>query len=342
MQTDPRFSLVFAKKKKEFAVPAPLAPIADTHAHLMSFWDKDPAEAIARAALAGVRQMTTIWDPLADHRDAATYYEQLVGWIDQAKDLLDQALAAGVAPLEPAGELIGPCADAWDSNPRALLSRISFLAGVHPYGAPEYTDDVHAQVLEALDSPLCSGVGEIGLDYHFDAEDNIEAAPHQMQMDVMARQLSLAVERNLPVELHLRHEADDVERSSHLDAYNVLKRVGVPAAGCVLHCFGEDRATMERFCDLGCHIAFGGAATFKRNDEVREAFAACPLDLLLFETDCPYMAPEPIRGLECEPAMIPWTVEALTGYRSSVTGEDPAQIAYAVWRNSLKLFGRQN
>ena len=70
MQTDPRFSLVFAKKKKEFAVPAPLAPIADTHAHLMSFWDKDPAEAIARAALAGVRQMTTIWDPLADHRDA--------------------------------------------------------------------------------------------------------------------------------------------------------------------------------------------------------------------------------------------------------------------------------
>ena len=342
MQIDPRFSLAFAKKKKEFAVPAPLAPIADTHAHLMSFWGKDPAEVIARAAFAGVRQMTTIWDPLADHRDAATYHEQLVGWIVQAEELIDQALAAGVALAQPAGAQTAPVAAAWDPNPKALLSQITFLAGVHPYGAPEYTDQVHAQVLAALDDPLCSGVGEIGLDYHFDAEDSVAAAPHQMQMDVMARQLKVAVERNLPVELHLRHEADDVECSSHVDACNVLKQVGVPAAGCVLHCFGEDRATMERFCELGCHIAFGGAATFKRNDEVREAFAACPLDLLLFETDCPYMAPEPIRGLECEPAMIPWTVEALTGYRSSVTGEDPAQIAYAVWRNSLKLFGRQN
>ena len=82
MQTDPRFSLVFAKKKKEFAVPAPLAPIADTHAHLMSFWDKDPAEAIARAALAGVRQMTTIWDPLADHR--CRYVSRAAGWLDRS------------------------------------------------------------------------------------------------------------------------------------------------------------------------------------------------------------------------------------------------------------------
>ena len=339
-QTDSRFSLAFAKKKKEFSVPAPLAPIADTHAHLMSFWGKDPAEVIARAALAGVRQMTTIWDPVADHRDAATYHEQLVGWIAQAGGLLDRAIDAGAAPLLP--RIPSPSLDApWDSNPKSLLSQITFLAGVHPYGAPEYTDAVHGQVLEALDDPLCAGVGEIGLDYHFDAEDNIEAAPHQMQMEVMARQLEVAIERNVPVELHLRHEADDEERSSHMDAYGVLERVGMPAAGCVLHCFGEDRATMERFCELGCHIAFGGAATFKRNDGVREAFAACPLDLLLFETDCPYMAPEPVRGLECEPAMIPWTVEALTGYRSSVTGEDPAQIAYAVWRNSLKLFGRQ-
>ena len=143
MQTDPRFSLVFAKKKKEFAVPAPLAPIADTHAHLMSFWDKDPAEVIARAALAGVRQMTTIWDPLADHRDAATYHEQLVGWIDQAKDLLDQALAAGAVPLEPAGELAGPCADAWDCQSaggcyRAFLS----LRACILMARPQYTDDV--------------------------------------------------------------------------------------------------------------------------------------------------------------------------------------------------------
>ena len=66
----------------------------------------------------------------------------------------------------------------------------------------------------------------------------------------------------------------------------------------------------KRFVDLGCYIAYGGAATFKRNDDVREAFAATPLDRILFETDCPYMAPEPIRGLECEPAMISITARS--------------------------------
>ena len=88
-----------------------------------------------------------------------------------------------------------------------------------------------------------------------DYDDDIAPAPHDVQIDCMARQLELAVRRNVPVELHLRHEDADEERTSHVDAYNVLREVGVPQAGCVLHCFGEDRATMERFVDLGCYIA---------------------------------------------------------------------------------------
>ena len=171
-----------------------------------------------------------------------------------------------------------------------------------------------------------------------DYDDDIAPAPHDVQIDCMARQLELAVRRNVPVELHLRHEDTDEERASHVDAYNVLREVGVPQAGCVLHCFGEDRATMERFVDLGCYIAYGGAATFKRNDEVREAFAATPLDRILFETDCPYMAPEPIRGLECEPAMISITANALVNDRVDRTGEDAEAIARAAWENACKLF----
>ena len=142
----------------------------------------------------------------------------------------------------------------------------------------------------------------------------------------------------MPVELHLRHEDADGERSSHVDAYNVLREVGVPQSGCVLHCFGEDRATMERFVGLGCYIAYGGAATFKRNNDVREAFAATPLDRILFETDCPYMAPEPIRGLECEPAMISITANALVNDRVDRTGEKAETIAQAAWDNACKLF----
>ncbi len=323
-----RLSLTFTKKTKGLEVPALPAPIADTHAHLLSFWSADPVGVLARAAAAGVARLTTLWDPLSDRRAAPTpeaFEELLRGWIAAARDLLDRGIDAGAV-------------DAGRATPE-LFDRIVFLAGAHPYGAPDYTDEVHAQVERALDLPRCAGVGEIGLDYHFDAEDGIEAAPHDVQVSAMARQLELACARNVPVELHLRHESDDGARTSHEDAYRVLAEVGVPAAGCVLHCFGEDRATMERFVGLGCYIAFGGAATFKRNDEVREAFAACPLDRLLFETDCPYMAPEPIRGLECEPAMICQTAHLLAADRVGRTGEPAEAILRAAWENSCRLFG---
>ena len=308
------------KKLRSYEVPRPLAPIADTHAHLTCFWDKDPAETLARAALAGDRLLITLLDPLSDGRDAATFHAQLAGWLGSACAIL---AARGVGP-----------------DAALLLGNVRYLCGVHPYGAPDYTDAVHAQVLEALDDPLCAGVGEIGLDYHFDAADDVAPAAHGVQIACFERQLTLAVERGLPVELHLRNDPADPARTAHADAYRVLRQVGLPAAGCVLHCFTEDRATMERFVGLGCHIAFGGAATFKRNEGIREAFAACPLGRILFETDFPYMAPEPLRGVECEPAMIAFTVDALCRDRAARTGEEPVAIARAAYENARLLFAR--
>lgn len=320
--------LTYLKKGVPTELPAPARPLADTHAHLMSFWKVEPACALARAAAAGVGALTTIWDPVADARvaaTAATFHEQLLGWIAEAREQLAQGIRAGVVDERRAEPM--------------LFERVGYLVGVHPYGAPDYTDAVHEQVVEALSDPLCRGVGEIGLDYHFDADDDIEAAPHGMQMDVMARQLELACTRNVPVELHLRNDAGDETREAHADAYRVLTEVGLPQAGCVLHCFGEDRATMERFVELGCSIAYGGAATFKSNEAVREAFAATPLDRILFETDCPYMAPEPLRGMECEPALIALTADALAHDRAERTGEDPARILQAAWENARTMLG---
>ena len=301
--------LVFTKKKRSYEAPVPLAPIADTHAHLLNFWSKDPVEALVRAAQAGDQLLITLLDPIADGLDAPTFHNRLTAWLHDS---------FGVRPQ--------------------MSQKVRYLCGVHPYGAPEYTDAVHAQVEAALDDPLCAGIGEIGLDYHFDYDDDVVPAPHNLQIEVMERQLGLAIRRNVPVELHLRNDIGDEVREAHADAYNVLHTMGIPQAGCILHCFTEDRATMERFVDLGCYIAFGGAATFKRNEGIREAFAACPLDRILFETDCPYMAPEPLRGLECEPAMIAFTVDALVHDRAARTGEDPQVIAQAAWENAVRLF----
>lgn len=325
--TSLRLSLAWMKKARLFELPALPAPVADTHAHLMSFWKVDPVSALARAAAAGVAQLTTIWDPLADARCAATapaFHDVLEAWVAEARDLFERGVAEGAI-------------DGGSAAPQ-LFDHIRYLAGVHPYGAPRYDEAVHARVAEALDDPLCAGIGEIGLDYHFDADDDIEAAPHDVQIACFERQLALACARNVPVELHVRNDGADEARAAHADAYRVLSEVGIPAAGCVLHCFTEDRATMERFVELGCHIAFGGAATFKRNADIREAFAACPLDRILFETDCPYMAPEPLRGIECEPALIAFTATALAQDRSERTGEDPAAIMRAAWENATALF----
>lgn len=200
--------VTFTKKKKTVACPVPLAPLADTHAHLLSFWGKEVPETLVRAKAAGVDLLATMFDPIADKRSVTDYSDWLVREILPMRD----------------------------------IPQIKYLAGVHPYGAPDYTDDIHAQVVAALDDPLCAGIGEIGLDYHMDYDDDIAPAPHSVQIDCMARQLEVAVRRNVPVELHLRHEDSDGERTSHMDAYNVLREVGVPQAGCVLHCFGEDRA----------------------------------------------------------------------------------------------------
>lgn len=307
-------AISFTKKNKVFTLPDAKAPLFDTHAHLRSFWggDKDPVDVLVRAFESGVRGLMTIYDPIADMSEETPDAPAFSRWLQSVSEA-----ASG----------------------RGAELPVRYLAGVHPYGTLEYTDELHAQIEVALDDPLCAGIGEIGLDYHFDAADDIEAAPHDAQMRVMTRQMELAVARDVPVELHLRNDNGDEERTAHADALRVLAQTGVPAAGCVLHCFGEDRATMERFLELGCHIAFGGAATFKRNDAVREAFAACPLDRLLLETDCPYMAPEPIRGLECEPSMIVQTAGVLVYDRADRTGEMPEQIARGIWNTSNALFG---
>lgn len=311
---------------KAYELPEPLAPLADTHAHLTCFWSKDPARALARAGQAGVRRLITLYDVVGDEFTPQAYREQLDAWLSDAASISDAARISAASSDEASGR-------------DAQIPAVSYLAGAHPYGAPQYTDEAHARLLAALDDPRCIGVGEFGLDYHYDADDDIEAAPHDVQITCMERQLAVAFKRNVPVELHLRNDAADEERAAHADAYAVLQRIGIPAAGCVLHCFTENRATMERFVELGCYIAFGGAATFKRNEAIREAFAACPLERIVFETDCPYMAPEPVRGLECEPAMIAFTADALARDRAARTGEDPADIVQAAWENARRLFG---
>ena len=308
--------------------PAPLAPLADTHGHLTSFRSLDPALALARAALVGVRLLVVPVDPVSDVPRKWGSVPAFLSWLDEqverAGACLDACAAQGVVPPELEG---------FDAP--ALLDNVRIVAGAHPYGSAELDDAAMDRLRELLESPRCVGVGEFGLDY-----GPYNDVPYQAQEEAFRRQLRLAHERDLPVELHIRDAVGDVRACAHLDAARILREEGVPARGCDLHCFTSDVRVMEDFTRLGCHVAFGGAVTFSRSEDIRKAAAYCPERYLLTETDSPYMAPVPLRGQECEPAMVAFTAARVAEVREDA-GRGGRQSTYeALWANACKLFSR--
>ena len=330
--------LFHTKKGKARPCPAPLAPLADTHGHLTGLRSHDPALAIARAALAGVRLLVVPIDPVGD----CGYSREEPGPVRSAADLiafLDEAWALAEELMGEFAErgLVPPAFPGYDLLPGAterLPLDLRFVAGVHPYGAPVFDDACEARMRELLRGGRCVGVGEIGLDYG--PYSDVDPA---VQLEVFERQLLMAHELDLPVELHVRDAADDAAATAHAQAADLLRRVGVPRAGCDLHCFTSGPEVLAPFAELGCHVAFGGAATFNKSDDIRDAAAACPAHLVITETDSPYMAPVPLRGEECEPAMVAFTAACVAQARADAGVDTPAETYRALWRNACNLFG---
>ncbi|MCX8006862.1 MAG: TatD family hydrolase [Coriobacteriia bacterium] len=196
---------------------------------------------------------------------------------------------------------------------------VRIVAGVHPHNAKDAAT-VEQNLADLASSGLVAAIGECGLDYHY------EHSPRAVQRTAFERHLSIAHEAGLPAIVHLRE--------AHDEGYEVLSRIGVPAAGCVVHCFTEDAQTAQRFLELGCFVSFGGVTTFKKADAVRSAAAAVPLDRLLTETDCPFLAPEPFRGATNEPALVTQVVRAV----AAAHGVDPSVAASAAFENARRLF----
>ena len=306
-------------------VPVPLAPLADTHGHLAHFTRGDAPDVLCRAALVGVRLLVVPIDPVSDVGPKGRFgsVPGFLQWLDQAvdeaADRISSALDAGYVPAE-----VG-------SSPFALLSHVHLVAGVHPYGAPDLDADALKRLDALLDSPRSLGVGEIGLDF-----GPWNELPADIQLSAFRTQLRIAHDRDLPVELHLRDGEDN--HLGHELAEQLLAEVGVPKAGCDLHCFTDGPEVMAPFVEMGCHIAFGGAATFNRSEDIRAAAAVCPSHLILSETDAPYMAPVPLRGQECEPAMVAFSAARVADVRLEA-GVCPRSVTYSdLWRNALSFF----
>ena len=196
-------------------------------------------------------------------------------------------------------------------------------AGVHPHDARLYDEAAERRLLEVLrGSVRVVALGEIGLDYHYDN------SPREAQREVFAHQLRLARDVGLPVVIHSR-EAD-------ADTAEILSReLAGSGLGGVMHCFGGGRELADAALGLGFMISFAGNVTFKKAEALREVAASVPLERILVETDCPYLAPVPFRGRRNEPAFVVETARLLAGLR----GVSHEELGRVTTENFARLFG---
>lgn len=234
--------------------------------------------------------------------------------------VMERARAVGVEYLLAIGTGNGP--PDLEAALRLAL-RYPFVyatAGVHPNDAEKVNLNTFENLRALLRHPKIKAVGEIGLDYHW-------GVPRDTQIPVFRTQLHLAAEASMPVVIHTR--------DAWLDTIKILReawsRDGLP---CIMHCFTGDPAQARECLDLGCHLAFGGVATFPKSSAIREAARIVPPDRLLLETDCPYLAPAPHRGKRNEPSFLTYTAQVLARAR----GLEVEELAEQTTANFERLF----
>lgn len=176
--------------------------------------------------------------------------------------------------------------------------------GVHPHEAEDCKQGYIDVLRKLCSEEKCVAVGEIGLDYHYDF------SPRDIQKKVFEEQIVLAKELDLPIIVH--------DREAHEDTLELLKKYKPKG---VVHCFSGSVEMAKEIVKLGMYIGLGGAVTFKNARKPLEVAAYVPDDMLVIETDCPYMTPVPFRGKRCDSSYIPYTAEVIASARGTTAQE---------------------
>lgn len=192
--------------------------------------------------------------------------------------------------------------------------------GIHPHSASELDKDSLSRLARLAEAPKIAAVGEIGLDYHYDY------SPRPIQQQAFVAQLGLAAELGLPVIIH--------QREAVADTLSILAAAGPLPYGGVMHCFAGSVETMRQCLDLNLHIGLGGTVTFANARRAKEVAAAVPLERLVLETDCPYLAPHPYRGKTNQPGYLPLIAAEIARLRAM----DVDQLIAACTENAKTLF----
>jgi TatD DNase family protein len=240
--------------------------------------------------------------------------------LDMVADLdgaLERMRGAGVERAVTIG--VDRASSEWAVRAARTHEQIWATVGLHPHDAKDQSDELLAYIEQlATTEERVVGVGEAGLDYHYDN------SPREQQREVFAKQVEIARRVGKALVIHSRDAWDDT-----------FQLLSDPPGRVVFHCFSGGPEEARRALDMGASLSFAGVVTFKNAGDLREAAALAPLDRIVVETDAPFLTPMPHRGKPNEPAYVSLVASAI----ADVKGVPADEVARATSENAARLFG---
>ncbi len=240
---------------------------------------------------------------------------------DELPEVIARAKAAGVT------RMVTICTRLVNlARVRAISERfpeVYYAAGIHPMSVTEQPLVSAAELVDLARDPRMVGIGESGLDYHYTPESK------SLQQESLRVHIEAAQETGLPLIIHARDADEDM-------AAILTEGFRARPYSCVMHCFSSGAGLARAALDLGFYLSMSGIAAFPKSQELRDIFAAAPVDRILLETDSPYLAPPPYRGRRNEPAYTAFTARV----GAQVFGLTEAEFAARTSANFDRLFTR--
>lgn len=238
---------------------------------------------------------------------------------DDLQEVIDRARETGVSNMVVVGFDRPTITKAME-----LVEKYDFLyasVGWHPVDAIDMTDEDLAWIEELSQHPKVVAIGEMGLDYYWDK------SPKEVQKEVFRKQIQLAKKVNLPIIIHNREATSDI--------VGILREEEAHTVGGIMHCFSGSVEVAMECVEMNFYISLGGPVTFKNARKPKEVAEAVPLEKLLIETDCPYLAPHPYRGKRNEPSYVKLVAQQI----ADLKGLSYEEVAKETTDNAKKLFG---
>lgn len=204
-----------------------------------------------------------------------------------------------------------------------LTEKYDFIyssCGLHPHEAKLFNAEIKARIVALCSHPKVKAVGEIGLDYYHGHSER------DVQRECFIELIDIAKQHRLPVVIH--------DRDAHLDCMNIIKSEDAGKNGGVFHCYSGSVEMAKELLKLGFHISFTGNITFPKAHKIHEVAAYVPIDRIMIETDCPYLTPEPRRGMRNDSSNLHYMARAVAGIKNM----DYDETVRILFENSLRFY----